>query len=72
MFPPAGAQIHRNEAGEVTGWDNPYYDEPDYDPYGSLHEDSYYGPDDWNDTTTEDETEYDHEEDYWKHSGNGE
>lgn len=22
-FPPAGAEIERNEAGEVTGWDMP-------------------------------------------------
>jgi hypothetical protein len=32
MFPPAGARIYRNEAGEVTGWDSTYYDEPPYEP----------------------------------------
>lgn len=33
-FPPAGAEIYRNEAGEVTGWDNPAYDDgPDPDKY---------------------------------------
>ena len=32
MFPPAGAEIYRNEAGEVIGWDNPNYSEPEYDP----------------------------------------
>jgi len=34
MFPGAGAQIYRNEAGEVTGWDYP--SEPDYDPFADL------------------------------------
>lgn len=32
MFPGAGAQVYRNEAGEPTGWDYPQYDEgPDPD-----------------------------------------
>lgn len=33
MFPGAGAQVYRNEAGEPLGWDYPS-DEPEYlDPY---------------------------------------
>ena len=28
MFPGPHAQIYYNEAGEVLGWDNTYYDEP--------------------------------------------
>jgi len=32
MFPGAGATVYRNEAGEVTGWDNSSYYEPEYDP----------------------------------------
>lgn len=31
MFPGAGAQIYRNEAGEPIGWDYPGNDDP-YDP----------------------------------------
>ena len=30
MFPGYGAQVYRNEAGEVLGWDYPT--EPEYDP----------------------------------------
>ena len=36
MFPGPGAEIHRNEEGEVLGWDYPSYDEPpdpDDDPW---------------------------------------
>jgi hypothetical protein len=33
LFPGAGANVYRNEEGEVLGWDYPSYDEPDYDPY---------------------------------------
>jgi hypothetical protein len=29
MFPPHGAEIYRNEAGEPTGWDVPSYDPPE-------------------------------------------
>ena len=50
MFPGAGAQIYRNEAGEVTGWDYPNYDEPP-DP----EEDRDYYQD--NDEEDDDETE---------------
>lgn len=39
-FPGAGAQIYRNEAGEVTGWD--YLSEPDYDPDDYLSGDEDY------------------------------
>lgn len=35
MFPGANAQIYRNEAGEVIGWDNPSADDP-YDPDDDL------------------------------------
>lgn len=39
-FPPAGAHIYRNELGEVTGWDNPDYDEgPDPDEYYERYDD---------------------------------
>jgi len=31
MFPGAGAEIYRNEAGEPIGWDYPSHDDP-YDP----------------------------------------
>lgn len=37
MFPGPGAEIYRNSAGEVTGWDYPSYgppDEPADDEYG--------------------------------------
>lgn len=42
MFPGAYASIDRNEVGEVLGWDNPSYFQPDYDPY----DDDYYDPHD--------------------------
>ena len=32
-FPTASSQVYYNEDGEVLGWDQPLYDEPDYDPY---------------------------------------
>lgn len=32
MFPGAGAQVYRNEAGEPLGWDYPSDDDPG-DPY---------------------------------------
>ncbi len=28
MFPGAGAQVYRNEEGEVLGWDYPDHDDP--------------------------------------------
>jgi hypothetical protein len=31
-FPGSHSQIYRNEEGEVIGWDNPQYFEPEYDP----------------------------------------
>ncbi len=34
MFPGAGAQVYRNEAGEPLGWDYP--SEPDFDPFDGL------------------------------------
>jgi len=37
MFPPAGASVYCNEAGEPLGWDSP--GEPDYDPAGFLYGD---------------------------------
>lgn len=36
MFPGYGAQVYRNEAGEVLGWDSGYGFEPEYDPDASL------------------------------------
>jgi hypothetical protein len=33
MFPGPGAQIYKNEAGEVLGWDYPSYDEPYEDDF---------------------------------------
>lgn len=46
MFPPAGSEIHRNEAGEPTGWSAPedastYYHDVcgDYHPDGQCPED---------------------------------
>ena len=43
MFPGPHAQIYYNEAGEVLGWDNTYYDEPpepeDYDPVRDYDDD---------------------------------
>lgn len=40
MFPGAGASIEYNDAGEVTGWDYPDYDQPyeDYPEYGDYEE----------------------------------
>lgn len=32
MFPTANSTIIRNEDGEVLGWDDHTYDEPNYDP----------------------------------------
>jgi hypothetical protein len=33
MFPNAHSSVYCNEEGEVLGWDNTYYDEPDYDSF---------------------------------------
>lgn len=46
-FPGAGAQVYRNEEGEVLGWDYPDYDEPPdpddwYDQTGWEQEDFFY------------------------------
>jgi hypothetical protein len=41
MFPPAGAQVYYNEAGEPLGWDMPSDDPPELDPY-----DDYWDGDD--------------------------
>lgn len=38
MFPTAHSIVYRNEAGEVVGWDQPPYDEPDDDPYDEFDE----------------------------------
>lgn len=54
MFPGAHAQIYRNEAGEVLGWDNNAYFEPDYDPF-DLDDDDDYEDDD---VDTEGDYEY--------------
>jgi hypothetical protein len=45
MFPGPGAEIHRNEVGEVLGWDYPDYeppwtDETDYDDYEWYEKDT--------------------------------
>jgi len=44
MFPPAGASVYYNEAGEPLGWD--VEGEPDYDPDHYLPD---YGDDDMDD-----------------------
>lgn len=64
MFPGPGAEVYRNEAGEVTGWDYPSY-EPPYEPA-----DEEYGRDEdwckkhgcwtWNEDCTCGDTECDH------------
>lgn len=46
MFPGANARIHRNEAGEVMGWDYPSEDDEVYDPDDYLH-DPYEDDDDY-------------------------
>lgn len=54
MFPNAGSVIYYNEAGEVLGWDNPSYYEPEYNPDDYLNfnaevygdDDEIYGDDD--------------------------
>jgi len=49
MFPPAGASVYYNEAGESLGWD--VEGEPEYNPdhylpdYGDDDDDEYEGPD---------------------------
>jgi len=50
MFPGPHAEIFTNEAGEVLGWDNHYYDEPDYDPFGRDEEDRAFWMEDLVDT----------------------
>lgn len=52
MFPGANAQIYRNEAGEVIGWDYPSADDP-YDPDDDL---------DYEDDTDEDDTDEDEDD----------
>lgn len=43
-FPSAGSTVYYNEDGEVLGWDNDSYYEPEYDPdFG----DSYEGEVEW-------------------------
>lgn len=44
MFPGAGAQVYRNEAGEPLGWDYPDQDGP-HDPDDDLYAD-FCEPDD--------------------------
>ena len=42
MFPGYGAEIYRNDAGEVLGWDSPSYDEPpDIEDYYDPRWDEY-------------------------------
>jgi hypothetical protein len=37
-FPNAYSRIYHNELGEVLGWENPAYDEPEYcDQCGGHH-----------------------------------
>ena len=54
MFPGVNASVYYNEAGEVLGWDDNYYDdppdEPDWDEitdgeqaYEAGYEDGYHG-----------------------------
>lgn len=52
MFPSAGAQIYRNEAGEVTGWDYPdmYDGGVDLDDMDGFEYDS---DDEWDDADDE-------------------
>jgi hypothetical protein len=55
MFPTAHSQVYRNEAGEVTGWDNPGYDDgPDPDEYYEQAE-LYDSDDDDDDDDDDDE-----------------
>ncbi len=49
MFPGAGAQIYRNEAGEPVSWDYPGYDEgPDPDDF-DVYDDEPEDEDEWED-----------------------
>lgn len=41
MFPNAESEIYYNEAGEVLGWDNPSYYEPEYPDYDNYNDDVY-------------------------------
>ena len=55
MWPGPGAEIIRNEAGEVLGWDNPSYDDPS-EPYdGYYDEEPYDGEFDEDDLELEDD-----------------
>jgi hypothetical protein len=45
-FPTAHSQIYRNDAGEVTGWDSPGYDDEPYDPEDYLDGADYDDDDD--------------------------
>lgn len=52
MFPGAGAQVYRNEAGEPLGWDYPSSDTFYCDQCGFMHvgpcvDDTYDEPDNW-------------------------
>lgn len=62
-FPAASSTIYYNEDGEVLGWDQPLYDEPDYDPWS--YADDYDEPDVWGDE------ESCKEQGYHGESGNG-
>lgn len=44
-FPTAGSTVYRNEAGEVLGWDNDSYYEPEYDPDLGMGDD--YEGEEW-------------------------
>jgi hypothetical protein len=62
MFPTANSVVYRNEEGEVLGWDNPSYDEPEYcDACGYTHSSTACPMDD--------DLEYDDEEDDSCHCG---
>lgn len=52
MFPTAHSTIYTNDAGEVTGWDSPAYDDgpdPDdfYDSFDEYDDSEDYGPCDY-------------------------
>jgi hypothetical protein len=47
VFPGAGAQVYRNEAGEPIGWDYPSYDEPDVGDIYDAWDEGYYDADDF-------------------------
>ena len=53
MFPGPGAEIHRNEAGEVLGWDYPDTEPPYCDLCGTAHS-ATWDCQDWDDEDDQD------------------